>query len=247
MNRNLLVATLSLVLAAAPAAAQSKDVEGSKDSPLASRYPGSVIDNYKTKQFDEFSFPIGKVTSQGMPKSLHLEGKITRISYTYPQDRSPLEVYRNYESALKRAGFETVFACSGDACGLARFHMTADWSDTWYGAGHWQFSGKLARPEGDIYVSLHVAPGTTNLDIIETKPMEGGLVTVSAAALRGDIGKPGHVAVYGIYFDTAKADVKSESAPALQEIGKLLQQDPKLKLSMFGQPDNFAKFQRNRN
>ena len=89
MNRNLLVATLSLVLAAAPAAAQSKDVEGSKDSPLASRYPGSVIDNYKTKQFDEFSFPIGKVTSQGMPKSLHLEGKITRISYTYPQDRSP--------------------------------------------------------------------------------------------------------------------------------------------------------------
>ena len=204
MNRNLLVATLSLVLAAAPAAAQSKDVEGSKDSPLASRYPGSVIDNYKTKQFDEFSFPIGKVTSQGMPKSLHLEGKITRISYTYPQDRSPLEVYRNYESALKRAGFETVFTCSGDACGLGRFHMTADWSDTWYGAGHWQFSGKLARPEGDIYVSLHVAPGTTNLDIIETKPMEGGLVTVNAAALKGDIGKTGHVAVYGIYFDTAK-------------------------------------------
>src|ERR1022692_2707836 len=119
MNRNLLVATLSLVLAAAPAAAQSKDVEGSKDSPLASRYPGSVIDNYKTRQFDEFSFPIGAVTSQGVPKSLHLEGKITRISYTYPQDRSPLKVYRNYESALKKAGFETVFACSGDACGIA--------------------------------------------------------------------------------------------------------------------------------
>ena len=62
VNRNLLVAMLSLSLTAGPAAAQSKDVEGSKDSPLASRYPGSVIDNYKTKQFDEFSFPIGKVT-----------------------------------------------------------------------------------------------------------------------------------------------------------------------------------------
>jgi len=94
--------------------------------------------------------------------------------------------------------------------------MTADWSDTWYGAGHWQFSGKLARPEGDIYVSLHVAPGATNLDIIGTKPMEGGLVNVNAAALKGDIGKTGHAAIYGIYFDTAKADVKPESAPALQ-------------------------------
>jgi hypothetical protein len=245
INRNLLAAGLFLALAAAPAAAQSKDVEGSKDSPLASRYPGSIIDNYKTKQFDEFNFPIGPVTSQGMPKSLHLEGKITRISYTYPQDRSPLEVYRNYESALKSAGFETVFACSGDACGLARFHMTADWSDTWYGAGHWQFSGKLARPEGDIYVSLHVAPGTTNLDIIETKLMEGGLVTVNAAALKGDIGKTGHVAVYGIHFDTAKADVKPESVPALQEIGKLLQQDPKLNLYIVGHTDGVGEFQMN--
>jgi hypothetical protein len=245
LTRNLLVATLSLALAAVPAAAQSKDVAGSKDSPLASRYPGSVIDNYKTRQFDEFNFPIGKVTSQGAPKSLHLEGRITRISYTYPQDRSPLEVYRNYESALKRAGFETVFACSGDACGVARFHMTADWSDTWYGAGHWQFSGKLPRPEGDIYVSLNVAPGTTNLDIIETKPMEGGLVTVNAAALKGDIGKTGHAAVYGIHFDTAKADIKPESAPALQEIGRLLQQDPKLKLYIVGHTDGVGEFQSN--
>ena len=58
--------------------------------------------------------------------------------------------------------------------------------------------------------------------------MEGGLETVNAAALKSDIGKTGHVAVYGIYFDTAKADVKPESAPTLQEIGKLLDQDPKL-------------------
>jgi OOP family OmpA-OmpF porin len=245
MKLNLLIATLSLTLTAAPGPAQTKDVEGSKDSPLVSRYPGSVIDNYKTRQFDEFNFPIGAVTSQGMPKSLHLEGKITRISYTYPQDRSPLEVYRNYESALKRAGFETVFTCSGDACGTARFHMTADWYDTWYGAGHWQFSGKLARPEGDIYVSLHVAPGTANLDIVETKPMEGGLVTVSAAALKGGIGKTGHVAVYGIYFDTGKADVKPESAPDLQEIGKLLQQDPKLKLYIVGHTDSVGELQMN--
>ena len=43
--------------------AQSKDAAGSMDSPLVSRYPGSVIDNYKTHEFDDFSFPIGPITN----------------------------------------------------------------------------------------------------------------------------------------------------------------------------------------
>src|ERR1700677_4095376 len=125
INRNLFAAGLCLALAAA---AQPKDTTGSKDSPLMTRYPGSVIDQYHTSQFDEFNFPIGAITSQGAPKNLHLEGKITRIVYTNPEGRSGLEIYRNYETALKRAGFETVFSCAGDACGTARFHMTNDWA-----------------------------------------------------------------------------------------------------------------------
>lgn len=244
-NQNLFLAGLCLALAAAPAVAQPKDAAGSKDSPLVTRYPGSVIDRYATHEFDEFNFPVGAVGKDNKPKSLHLEGKITRIIYTNPKERSGLEIYRNYETALKSAGFETVFTCSGDACGVARFGLTSDWADQWYGAGHYQFSGKIARPQGDVYLSLHVGSGETDLDTIEVKPIEGGLVTVNAAALAGDIGKSGHVAIYGIYFDTAKADLKPESAPALQEIGKLLQQDPKLKLYVVGHTDNVGELQMN--
>jgi OOP family OmpA-OmpF porin len=244
-NWNMLAAGLCLALAAAPAAAQPKDAAGSKDSPLVTRYPGSVIDRYVTHEFDEFNFPIGAIVPDHGPKSLHLEGKITRIVYTNPKERSGLEIYRNYESALKRAGFETIFTCSGDACGIARFHLSGDWADQWYGNGHYQFSGKMARPEGDLYVSLHIGSGETDLDIVEVKPIEGGMVTVNAAALATDIGKSGHVAVYGVYFDTAKADVKPESAPALQEIGKLFQQDPKLKLYVVGHTDSVGELQMN--
>ena len=215
--------------------AQSKDAAGSMDSPLVSRYPGSVIDNYKTRDFDDFSFPIGPI-SNGAPKSKTIEGKITRIEYTNPAGRSALEIYRNYEDALKGAGFEPVFVCKADACGIARFHMTPDWADLWYGAGHYQFSGKLSRAEGDLYVSLHVSTDTTNLDLIETKPMEGGLVV--AANLKSAIGKSGHVAIYGIHFDTGKAEVKPDSAATMQEIVKMLQQDPNLKLYVVGHTDN---------
>ena len=48
----------------------------------------------------------------------------------------------------------------------------------------------------------------------------------------------GKAAVYGIYFDTGKAEIKPESEPALKEIAKLLQADPKLKLYVVGHTDN---------
>ena len=60
---------------------------------------------------------------------------------------------------------------------------------------------------------------------------------MDAAALAGDITKTGHSAVYGIYFDTAKAEVKPESDAALQEIAKLLQQNAQLKLLVVGHTD----------
>ncbi len=240
--RKLFAAPLLLALSLIPAGAQPKDADGSRDHPLITRYPGSVIDSYRAREYDEFNFPVGPVQrSTGMPKFQHLEGKVTRILYIYPQGRSSLEVFRNYESALKRAGFQPIFTCSGDPCGLSRFQATNDRYDLWNGAGHWQYSGKLSAGEGDIYLGLHVSPGTpgyAGLDIIETKPMEGGLVTVNAAALASDISQAGHAAVYGVYFDTGKAEVKPESAPTLQEIAKLLRQNPALKLYVVGHTDS---------
>jgi len=64
------------------------------------------------------------------------------------------------------------------------------------------------------------------------------MIKVDAAALASDITRTGHSAVYGIYFDTGKADIKPESDAALKEITKLLQQDPKLKLHVVGHTDN---------
>jgi len=99
-------------------------------------------------------------------------------------------------------------------------------------------SAKLSRPEGDVYVSLKYGCPKVQLDVIEVKPMETGLVTVNADALARDIARTGHVAIYGIYFDTGKADVKPESEPVLQEIAKLLQQNPKLKLYVVDHTNN---------
>ncbi len=229
--------------------AQKKDVEGSKDHPLVSRYPGLVIGKYSFSEFDEIKLPLGKIKSDDTPEKIQpLEGKITQIAYEGPAGRSVLEIYRNYESALKKGGFEILFACTDNqGCGNGSPKLWAakggdDWS---WGAGHRYLSAKLPRPEGDVYVSLHIgqwsnlASGSAiQLYVVEAKPMEGGLVAVDAAALGGDITRAGHAAVYGVYFDTGKAEVQPQSDAALKEIAKLLQQDARLKLLVVGHTDS---------
>jgi outer membrane protein OmpA-like peptidoglycan-associated protein len=70
-------------------------------------------------------------------------------------------------------------------------------------------------------------------------------VVADAAAFATGLKDTGHVAVYGIYFDTGKSDVKPESDPALKEIAKLLAQDPKLKLYVVGHTDSVGPFEAN--
>lgn len=248
--RRVFAACLLLGLSSSFAAGQNQDVEGSKDHPLISRYPSSVIGAYFHKEFDEFTLPLGKLADEKFTKSQHLEGKVTRIVYAVPEGRSVLEVFRNYQGALKKAGFETLFTCgpqdcSGSGSSSARVYGSGDYDDYW-GPDHGihYVSAKLARPEGDVYVSLLVDDQGGNLRsnvkiyVIEMKPMESDLITVNAASLADDINRIGHASVYGIYFDTGKADIKPESDATLKEIAKLLQGELMLKLYVVGHTDN---------
>jgi outer membrane protein OmpA-like peptidoglycan-associated protein len=247
--RTIFVAGLLIGLSAPFAAGQDQDVEGSKDHPLISRYPGSYIAKYLAKEFDEFALPLGPVDEENkITKNQPLEGKITRIVYVAPAGRTVLEVFRNYQDALKKAGFETLFTCGPQGCGSTIANAYANSGDNadYWGPQHGihYISAKLARPEGDVYVSLLVddqgPDSRTNAElyIIEVKPMETGLITVDAASLANDINRTGHASVYGIYFDTGKANIKPESDATMSEIAKLLQGDPTLKLYVVGHTDN---------
>jgi outer membrane protein OmpA-like peptidoglycan-associated protein len=63
-------------------------------------------------------------------------------------------------------------------------------------------------------------------------------VTADAKFMAEGISSTGHVAIYGIYFDFNKSDVKPESEPALTEIAKLLTGNPNLKVFIVGHTDN---------
>lgn len=242
-------------------------VKGAKDHPLLSRFEGAKMVAYDVKQFDEAVLPVSKRAYRNEPqgyyfeKMLNVEGKVTRIAYLVPRERSSLEVMRNYENALQKAGLKTVFSCAKEACGdsfndfwmprrLGRDFLLSNEADGAFRYGSREPRYLVAagtRPDGSpLHVAVYVMTprddyeGGVYLEVVEGKAMETGKVAASlnAAEMAKGIANEGKVAVYGVYFDTGKAEVKPDSKPALAEMAKMLQQDPKLKVFVVGHTDN---------
>ena len=106
------------------------------------------------------------------------------------------------------------------------------------------------RRAGEAWISVYVATGGFSMhketlghpiilvDLVEGMGMESKMVTVDASAMAKGIASDGHVALYGILFDTDKTDIKPESAATIAEIAKFLKQDASVKLYVVGHTDN---------
>ena len=251
------------------------DAQGSSDHPLISRFPNSVIIGYFQKDWEQTAFPLSPdMDTTHFKKQAVVEGRITRIVYLGPVGKSRLEVYRNYERALLAAGLQKKFGCEGN-CGQIFMHWRFDYlnSMTWAKGlltakgqnGGWPLENAIAPEEGrciygtlkhggrDIHVLMYTsiagpqqvdAPATF-IEIAEPKEMESGQVTVDANALMSDLTSEGKVALYGIYFDTGKAEIKPESKPQLEEMGKLLKDHTAFKVFIVGHTDNQGTFENN--
>jgi len=113
--------------------------------------------------------------------------------------------------------------------------------------------GTLARGGVETHVLLYTgraASDTTDyaatyLQIIEPKPMQTGQVTVDAKALQSGLQTEGKIALYGLYFDTGKAEIKPESKAQLDEMARLLQGNAQLKVHIVGHTDNVGSLDAN--
>jgi OmpA-OmpF porin, OOP family len=83
------------------------------------------------------------------------------------------------------------------------------------------------------------------VDTLETKAMSQTMDAPSADEMVSAITTSGRIALYGILFDSNKADVKPESKDTMAEIGKLLAANKSLKLLVVGHTDNVGGFPAN--
>jgi len=221
--------------------ATSNAIAENDGHPLITAFEGSYIEGQEVKEFDKQQLVIGKVQQNGTVKTEKIEGKVTRIDYRDPDNRSSLERMRNYEQALKKGGFEIIYNCSKEECGPEIQIETIG-----YYPPERYLTAFLKRKEGNVWIGVFVAAGPwTKIRIVEEKPMETGMVKVTADILKKNILKDGHMAVYGIYFDTGKSDIKPESSEMIKEIATLLQKNPSLQIYIVGHTDNAGKLKDN--
>jgi OmpA-OmpF porin, OOP family len=99
----------------------TKDTPGISDLPGVKRFEGSFLLFREDVKYDEVNFPAGVISDKGSgvvaAKSLKKAGQRSALMYTVPALRSPLEVFRNYQTALKASGFTSVYECQDTACG----------------------------------------------------------------------------------------------------------------------------------
>jgi OOP family OmpA-OmpF porin len=196
------------VVASGPAFAKATipaaDVDGAADRPLLKRYEGSFIISYEKFAFTEFVVPLSPLEKSAdenvrdqknnrvytPAKQIELEGRLTRIVYALPEQRSPLEVLRNYVDVVTQAGGEIVFECKQQECGgdpgrstsgggarmsLMQFFLyDTQLKDKLYSNGYCAltsdiedqryFSARLSQVDRHAYVTVHT------FSLIEDRP-----------------------------------------------------------------------------
>lgn len=121
----------------------------------------------------------------------------------------------------------------------------------------------LHVPGKNAYVSIHAyeLPGSqfpddcnkfrgstvSIIDIVKLEELEAEFVTVKADKMASEISSSGKIALYGILFDSGKADLKPESTATLNQIAALLKEDSKLHLLIVGHTDTEGTYEFNLN
>jgi OmpA-OmpF porin, OOP family len=198
------------------------DEPGCKDPALFTRMPNFHIYRCDDLQFDKFEF---RTSSE---KSQTIEGHLLYVNYYLNENAqapSGLQIARNYTNAAKKIGGQLIYEYDDGGTEYAIMKVAKNGLETW----------AMVAGAGNGMYSIHV---------IEKEAMKQDVVA-DASSMAGSIKETGKVALYGIYFDTGKAVLKSESKPALAEISKLLKADPELKLYVVGHTDNVGKFESN--
>ena len=186
-----------------------RDAEGCKDSPLVTRFPGSTIHSCERKEYEEADLPMGS-DKDGNALTKHVEGDYQSWDIGTREGVSEIQVFQNFQNALTTAGFTVDYENSPE-------QLVAHKANTWI----------FIDNRGTYY----------NQTMVSEKQMQQE-VGADASSLGEEINKSGHVAIYGIHFDTGKAGIQPDSEKTLREIAKLLRQNADLKLRVEGHTDN---------
>jgi OmpA-OmpF porin, OOP family len=198
--------------------------EAGSDISYLTRFPGSHRLEYKAEEYNAFNFAL----KDGEEKSV--EGKYTHVKYDLCGSMSKLQIMRNYENAFKSKGWKMMLPVDPANLGWIVTAQKSDASqDIWASVGVDDGSGWQDDAGKNLF--------WISFDVIEVQKLKQQ-VELDESQMKKDLDANGKIVLHGINFDTGKATIKPESKPLLDEIGKLLNNNKDLKLSIEGHTDN---------
>ena len=203
----------ALALQRSPLLAQ--DGEPAKDNPSVPRFPGFVMESGRETDFDGYDFLI---SPDG--KTQRAEGKSWDFTYELKEGArhpSPLEIVRNYANQFTSRGGKVVY-------------QTREASEA-------TMMMPLGKGERWLYLIVNNDGEQVLMRIIETAAMKQKL-EFSADEIAEQVASAGKVVLHGILFDTAKADIKPESAAILDEVASMMKNNAAVQFRIEGHTDN---------
>ena len=210
------------------------------DHPRVVPFERSVLRSREVRESGDYRAFKGIDGRTGELSGLPLKGRVTRLFYDRPRDRSTVEIYRHYERTLVESGAQILFRCDqADRAGCLKARSTNDLQKL---SGLRALSPReglylLARGTDGarpVYIAVAVGGYFTDVHVIETDADGAGVRGVDAAALRRGLEAQGHVVVEGLDFAEGSVRFTADAAPAVAEIARLLGEQPTLRLYIVG-------------
>jgi len=211
---------LGIVLLSLLPVAQTKAQDSEyKDTPWFTSMPGYVLYDAEDIEFDSYNFFNGKSCTT-------VEGRKYKREYTLSEDgkrASVIQIMRNYAYAVKSMGGTVIYE------GAPQEAECAD------NNGLNMIVGKVVKGGEEMWIEVASLGGDDyHLTVLLKELMKQD---VKASDMFDALNRDGYVALY-INFDTGKSIIRDESKPIIQQIVKMLEMSPDLKLSVEGHTDN---------
>ncbi len=207
--------------------------------------PEGLVNNLNDKDsnigFDRHFFLAGK-------KLIPIEGKLYHNFMNLSNDDSgrkysEIEFHRNYENAITALGGKKISTTqftrqiTDEAGGLGPVEKYWRSVAPTSGYEHYSYLIRTADKEYWIHIATGAIPTHGYVTVLEKEGMKQSVGFLDASAMKKALDTDGRVALY-INFDIDKATLRPDSQAVMDEINKLLTNNPSLKLSIEGHTDS---------
>jgi outer membrane protein OmpA-like peptidoglycan-associated protein len=209
-------------------------------NPQLGKFPYfGLIDGYRQGKFGSKDVAFDRYEFFDGTKIVTIDGRLVTLAAD-GNGASAFQVFKTYESLVTGLGGVKVFEGKADDMDVTRSsfsdmrHRSPVYGTDLMGVY------MLRTPTSEIWVEAYVNPnsgGPYYLTVVEKKDLEVKASLLPAEEMKKELDTKGHVALY-INFDFDKADIKPESKPIVDEIVKLLKDNPNLNLTVEGHTDN---------